>query len=137
MLRSRSHDPLENIRDQAQRARRKFIKKLLQKLDQQLSLLLQKFQSTRLKEIIHDIIPKIFEDTTDDTKVKEATALKNRMSPDACGEILLPEYLESILSKDISTEQFLLECQTLQTFIILVIVVNALQQRTHATGEQE
>ena len=128
---------LENIQDQAQRARRKYINKLLQKLLQELSLLEEQFKSVELKKIIQRIIPKIFDATTDQERVKEATALKNILTPIVCGEILLPDLLEKILIQNISTEQFLLECQALQTFIILVIVVYVLQQRTHASKEQD
>ena len=128
---------LENIQDQAQRARRKYINKLLQKLLQELSLLEEQFKTIELKKIIQRIIPKIFDATTDQERIKEATALKNILTPNVCGEILLPNHLEKILTQNISVEQFLLECQALQTFVILVIVVYVLQQRTHASKEQD
>jgi hypothetical protein len=125
-------DILKNSQDQARRCRRNYIQKLLAQLFLELDTIYEMYNDELIRKHFQKIIPKVFEKELEKDKIKEATAIKNIISPSACGEDLLFSLLELMLERDISNRQFLLECQAIQTFTILVIVVNAIQQRTRA-----
>ena len=129
---------LENSQDQARRCRRKYIQKLLEQLFLEFNIIEEKYESICLKEWIQKIIPKVFSEKKMSEKIKEATAIKNMIEPLAWEEDILIDLLEQLLQRkpSVSTEQFLCECKVLQTFSILIVVVNAIQQRSRAKKDE-
>jgi hypothetical protein len=130
---------LENSQDQARRCRRNYIQKLLEKLFLELDIIEETYESIYLKEWIQKLIPKVFSEKKMSEKIKEATAIKNMIEPLAWEEDILIGLLEKLLQRDISisSQQFLYECKVIQTLSILIVVVNAIQQRSRAKKTKE